>query len=555
MRTKGNILKDPEFVECDVMVIGGGGAGLRAAIAAMSNDNKKVFIVSKSRIGHACNTYISKAIVAASGQTDSGDNAHAHLIDTLEGGRFLNDPAIVSQMTRRIPSEVSFLESCGVNFLIEDKKLQVFKVPGHKYPRNIIGANWKGSDLVLPLKHQAQKKGVRFFERVFVTRLFESDGRISGATGLTPDGSFLVFQAKSIVLATGGYAQIFLNTNNAAGITGDGHAIAYTLGVPLKDMEFVQFYPTALGRRGNRLFFIEKLLAQEGVTLENSDGQDISRRSGYPDPLAMSREKLAQLVMQEIKESAGPDSSYAVLNLEGLSADAADSLTQLLPPSWWQGQKKFNVVPTAHYSMGGIVTDDCCQTAVKGLFAVGEVAAGCHGAGRIGGNSLAEILAMGSLAGESASRHSSQRTTPAKSIQQRSADEKRRLESAFSEKGKAPKQLIHAMKKIMWHKAGIIRTQKDLKAALDTLRAPWPDPSVTTFPGLIHFLEFVNLRVVSEMVCRAALRRKESRGSHFRQDFPDENDARWRTNIEVYKGPAGMELDINSPKSSITLRQ
>ncbi len=542
MKSEENVLKDPEFFSCDVLVIGGGGAGLRAAIAARSDGDRDVFVVSKSKIGHVCNTYISKAIVAASGQTDSEDNAHVHLTDTLEGGRFMNDPAIVSRMTQRIPAEISFLTGCGVRFAMDGDRPTVLKIPGHRHPRHLFGANWKGSDLIVPLRHHAGQMGIRFFEHVFVTRLFESGGCIFAAAGIAADGRFLMFRAKTVILATGGYAQIFQNTNNAPGITGDGQALAYALGASMKDMEFVQFYPTALGRRGSRLFLNEKLLAQSGVTLENVGGDDLFKRYGHPDPLAVNRDQLAQLVMKEI-EATDTGHDHVVMNLEGLADETAAQMTQLLPASWRKGQKRFQVKPTTHFCMGGIVTNDRCETAIKGLLAVGEAAAGCHGANRLGGNALAEIFSMGSLAGETASKLAAQ-MKQSDSIQHMAEEEKRRLEGLFSEKGDAPRALIHRLKKTMWHKVGIIRRKKDLETALYVIQRPWPGASVLTFSDLIKFLEFENMRLVAEMVCRAALERTESRGSHFRQDFPEEDNDHWRNNIEIRKQPTGMELAV-----------
>ncbi|MDJ0783631.1 MAG: FAD-binding protein [Desulfosarcinaceae bacterium] len=535
-------LKDPAYVSGDVIVIGGGGAGLRSAIAAATTGHRDVIVVSKSKAARACNTYLSKGIVAASGQSTAPDSAQRHMVDTLEGGRYLNDPAVVSRMTQRIPSEISFLADCGVPFSREGEKLHVFHTPGHTHPRHVFSANWKGSDLVLPLRRRANQMGIQFCEHVFITRLFTAEGRICGAAGVMADGRFMVFEASSIILATGGYAQIYLNTNNAPGITGDGQALAYHLGVPLKDMEFVQFYPTALGRRGSRLFLNEKLLAQAGVRLENANGEDLFERYGHPDRLKVTRDQLAQMVCREGQGSATAH-RYAVMNLDGLSSEAAARLGQLVPSSFWQGQKRFQVVPTTHYCMGGIVTDDGCRTAVKGLFAVGEAAAGCHGANRLGGNSLAEIFSMGSIAGEFAAKEAGT-AKHSDLLRDRAADEKQRLENFFSNQGEPPRRRMHALKNLMWDKVGIIREKTALETALGALQDDGPQASVASYADLIKRLEYGNMRLVAEMVCRAALYREESRGSHFRQDFANEDDDNWRKNIVVRNTSSGMELDI-----------
>ena len=270
--------RDTERFSCDVLVIGGGGAGLRSAIEAREA-GAEVILVSKSRVGHANNTYIAKAVIAASGFADSDDDSESHLKDTIAGGSFLNDQDLVSLMTERAAEEILFLERCGVVFAKNEGRFQVSRISGHGYPRNVRGEHRTGSDLVLPLKRHAQEIGVRFADRVFVTRLLSSDNRIAGATGISDDGRFLVYQAGAVILATGGFGQAYLHTNNAAGITGDGHALAFDLGVGLKDMEFVQFYPTALGSLGSRLILYEALILDAGAILRNASGEDIAAKT------------------------------------------------------------------------------------------------------------------------------------------------------------------------------------------------------------------------------------------------------------------------------------
>jgi succinate dehydrogenase/fumarate reductase flavoprotein subunit len=252
------LIKEQQRLSCGVLVIGGGGAGLRSAIAAKLK-NADVLLASKNRIGLATNTYISKAIIAATGWGTPSDDKNVHATDTIKGGCFLSDHSMVMKMTERVPSEISFLRDSGVRFGTKDGSIRIVRTPGHSYPRHVYGENSIGSDLIRPLRNLAQKLGVRFREHVFVTRLLVDDGRITGATGLNRDGTFVTIQANVVVLASGGFAQIYLNNDNAAGITGDGQALAYDLGVPLKDLEFVQFYPTATGTRGNRIFLYERI--------------------------------------------------------------------------------------------------------------------------------------------------------------------------------------------------------------------------------------------------------------------------------------------------------
>lgn len=544
-----------EIVSCDVLVIGGGGAGLRSAIAAASS-GARVLVVSKARIGRSTNTFLSKAVIAASGWGVPDDNAEVHARDTVEGGRFLNDISIVTRIAEQAKSEVAFLRDCGVRFDMENDRPRVMQTPGHRYARHVYGENWVGRDLVFPLMRHAAKKGVDFMAHVFVSRLLVSGNRISGAAGISRDNRFIVFKARAVVLATGGYAQIYLNTNNAPGITGDGQALAYEAGVGLKDMEFVQFYPTARGRRGSRLFLYEKMLAQKGVALKTDRDEDILKANGISDPLSVTRDQLAQIMMkatrgqfgcgpgQEEKDTPilGAGNRTVWMDLASLSEDIARKLTPLLPKAyWWKGQKRFNVMPTTHFCMGGVVIGHRGQTSLQGLFAVGEVTAGAHGANRLGGNALAEIFTMGSRVGETAGQYAMQAPAPAL-IEGRIEDEKRRLERLFHSKGVHSGRLIEELKTIMWHKAGIIRNKIGLQAALEQISGHWPRAAITDSRGLIAYLEFENMRLVAEMVGRAALLREESRGSHFRTDFSSEDNVNWLRNIVIHKGSTGLEL-------------
>jgi succinate dehydrogenase/fumarate reductase flavoprotein subunit len=532
------VLKPQEMLKCDVLVIGSGGAGLRAAIVA-GLKNADTLLVSKSRIGHPTNTYMSKSIIAASGWGVPEDNKDVHMLDTIKGGRYLNDQEKVAMVAERAGKEVAFLKDCGVNFEMEEGKPVLAKIPGHHYARHVHGKNWTGSDLIKPLRRRAEAAGVRFEENVFVTRLLTSEGKISGATGLTADGNFISIQAKAVVLATGGYAQIYLNTNNAAGITGDGLALAFDTGVALKDMEFVQFYPTAMGKRGSRLLLYEKMLVQKGVVLKNSDGEDILRKNDR-DPATITRDQLAQLIIKEIKDS--PERKQKIImDLESLSEQTAKELTHLLPSSWWKGKKTYEVVPTTHFCMGGIATDKWGATSLSALFAVGEVTAGAHGANRLAGNALAEVFSMGSLVGEKAA-DLALNTGSHFPIKEAADDEMKRLEREFSGEGESPRQLLQELKAQMWNNVGVSREKNELEEALEYIQGSQPRAAVGNPADLIRLLELRNMRIVAEMVCKAALKRTESRGAHFRVDHPDEDNSRWLKNIVFRKGEAGMEV-------------
>jgi succinate dehydrogenase/fumarate reductase flavoprotein subunit len=517
---------------CDVLVIGGGGAGLRAAITAKLCDTD-VLLVSKSKVGFNSNTYISKAVIASTGWGPPADHASTHMADTVKGGCFLNDQALVAKVAEPCHAEIQFLRACGVQFGMHANKPQVIKTPGHQYARHVYGENWRGSDLVMPLKRRARQVGVRFAEQVYVTRLIAEDNRIGGATGITSDGRFYSLHAKVVVLATGGYAQIYLNTNNVPGITGDGQALAYEMGVPLKDMEFVQFYPTARGKRGSSLLLYERLLAQPGVLLRNADGANILKAYGIADATTVTRDRLAQVIYQELNQTESP-SHGVFMDMEALSEQKARQLSALLPSRWWKGQKVFQVAPTAHFCMGGILTDQRGETSLKGLFAVGEATAGVHGANRLGGNALAEIFSLGSWVGETAAQRAKDSGITPK-VKNAVMEERLRLENIYAEAGNSVKQLVLELKQLMWHKVGVIRQKRTLQEALDQLREPCPKALVASPYDLIKFLEYQNMRSVAKMVCRAALERTESRGSHYRSDYPEVDNQNWVKNIVLGK--------------------
>jgi len=394
--------KSIEKIECDVLIIGSGGAGLRASIAASAN-GADVLMVSKARIGHATNTYLSKGVIASSGWGDPEDTEATHSSDTIKGGRQLNDPAIVARFTKAIRNETRQIREWGVDYISgKANEPAVIQIPGHSFARHIAGKNWNGSALVLPLKEKARQMGVRFEEQMFAASLMVSENRVTGVSCISRNGRFLAIAAKTVILATGGFGNIYQNTNNAPGITGDGHALAGRAGVALQDMEFVQFYPTARGKRGSRILLNEKLLVQEGVCIRNTHGEDVLKTKGY-NPGKITRDQLAQVLMKEILED--PEKSGCVFfDMSGLSPEVAEALSSLLPPQWGKGQRIFEVSPTTHFCMGGVKVNSNGQTSCGGLFAAGEVTAGAHGANRIGGNALAEILAMGGLVGTSAAK-------------------------------------------------------------------------------------------------------------------------------------------------------
>ena len=537
-------------ISCDVLIIGGGGAGLRAAIEARES-GADVLLVSKAKVGYANNTYIAKAIIAVSGWGDQRDGGKAHLEDTVKGGRFLNDPELVSAMVEAAKTEISFLEKCGVAFAKKEGRFQIEQIAGHRFPRQIHGQHRTGSDLILPLKQYAEKIGVRFVDRVFITRLFSSGNRVAAASGVSHDGRFLVFTAGSVILTTGGFGQVYLHTNNAAGITGDGQALALHLGLPLKDMEFVQFYPTAAGRLGTRLILSEVLVMAEGAILRNRAGEDIVVKHGLNDPMRLTRDKLAQAIMRELLAGRGVEGGI-IMDLSPIAEERLAPLATLLPSAWHPDQKTLVVAPTTHFCMGGIVIDKNAETPLAGLFAAGETTAGVHGANRLGGNALCEVFTFGRIAGQKAAVRAKEMgpvNVPGEMIDH----EKVRLESHFGGSGVDPKVLCRSLKQAMWSKAGILRDPDGLGEALEKIShigSEAAEASIGKMSDLIRCLELENMLLLSEVVCRAALLRTESRGSHYRTDFPEEDNDRWLRNIVVKKEETKLTYRESRPEGT-----
>jgi succinate dehydrogenase/fumarate reductase flavoprotein subunit len=467
-----------------------------------------------------------------------------HGADTIKGGRYLNNPEMVRQFAKTIREDTKQLQDWGVKFgLDEDENPAVLKIPGHSHARHLFGQNWKGSDLVFPLKQKARKCKVRFYEHCFVSGLLMSDNRVCGAAGITEKGTFRAIQSRTVVLATGGFGQVFLNTNNAPGITGDGQALGYRAGAVLQDMEFVQFYPTAMGRYGSRILLNERLLAQEGVTIKNHAGQDIFAKNGYTNPAGITRDELAQVIMKEILATPGLK-KRVVFDLEGLSGKAATELTMLLPSGWFKGERQFDVSPTTHFCMGGVAIDKYGETSCSGLFAAGEVSAGAHGANRLGGNALAEVIALGGWVGSAAAKKAASLNRVSEFENQADA-EHQRVEFLSRDQGKSAKKMMHTLKQIMWVNAGIIRNQSSMEKAMRQLEELDAEPvMVKSAKDLIRCLELKNMILVSQAVCKSAVERKESRGSHFRTDFPKENNQEWLKNIQIRKTAAGLTLEM-----------
>jgi len=536
-------LKVLDTVSCDVLIIGGGGASLWAAIKAKEM-GADVLLASKVKVGHTNNTYIAGGLIAVAGLAKRQDNTDLYLKDTVTGGRFLNDQKLVNLVADETKALIPSMEDFGVNFARDEEGLHLQHVPGHSQARHVHPKRPRGFNYIYPLKESAQEMGVKLLDKLFITRLYTTDGRIAGASGITDDGGFLSICAKCVVLATGGYSHVYHRTNNAPGLTGDGLALAYDLGVTLMDLEFVQFYPTGMGTYGNKMLFYEFLVLRGGARLKNARGEDVITKHNLDDPMVMTRDRLSRAMAFEIFNGLDVDGGL-LLDLSPVKDDDLNSLSGLIPLKWMAGKKASTVAPTAHFSMGGVMVNEQAETARSGLFAAGEVCAGVHGANRLAGNALAEVFVMGDIAGRNAAKRAKEIDMPqiASGLLQ---EEKDRLAFSPARPVENVRSLTEALKKAMWNGAGVIRDAGSLEKVLSRIEElKWSgiDSHRKNIGDLKKYLEFQNMLLLSDMICRAALLRTESRGSHYRNDFPEEDNTNWLKNIVVRKDGVEMNLE------------
>lgn len=538
------LAKSCQKFSCDVLVIGGGGAGLRSAIEAREN-GAQVIVVSKTKVGYGNNTIMSKAILTSPGWGDSGDTPQVYLQDTVTGGRYVNDQKLVNVMAGEAGKQPSILEKYGARFSKKDEKFDLLAIPGHTFARDVQGKNHKGKDYMLPLLSYASEIGVDFVDKVFITKLCSSNNRVTAVTGISEKGEFVTFEVKCVILATGGYSQIYFNSSNTPGINGDGLALAYEAGLPLKDMEFVQYYPTASGKRGNNLLLYEGFLFN-GAVLKNSNDENILTKHDINNQQTLTRDLLAQTIFKEIRDGFGVENGVT-MDLSGVSDERLNQLKPMLPQGVFE-KRTCIVSPTTHHSMGGIVINTNTQTELPGLFAVGEVSAGMHGANRLAGNALAEIFAMGGIAGHSAAIDAKENEKSSLSEAQ-IEQERNRLNSLFSINTATEDSvsLMKSLKKMMWLRAGIVRSSTDLENALlqiKELKSQSQRCQIETPKELMNTISLQNMILISEIVCQSALLRTETRGSHCRSDYPQEDNANWLKNIVIHKENGEMRTSM-----------
>jgi succinate dehydrogenase / fumarate reductase flavoprotein subunit len=579
-----------ETHEHDVLVIGAGGAGLRAAIEA-SAAGVRVAVVTKSLLGKAHTVMAEGGVAAALANVDDRDSWKVHFADTMRGGQYLNQWRMAELHAQQAPDRVRELEAWGAVFdRTKDGRILQRNFGGHKYPRLAHVGDRTGLEMIRTLQDHGVHKGIDFHMEVTVVRLLKDGDRIAGAFGYDRErGRFRIFKAKAVVLATGGIGRAYSITSNSWEYTGDGQSLAYHAGAALMDMEFVQFHPTGMVWPPSvRGILVTEGVRGEGGVLRNKDGKrfmfdDIpenyrSQTSDTPEegwryvtgdknarrpPELLTRDHVARCIRREVKAGRGSPHGGVFLDIAWIKEkipNAPEHIKKKLPSMYHQFKQlagvdittePMEVGPTTHYMMGGVAVDADTQMAeVPGLFAAGEVAAGLHGANRLGGNSLSDLLVFGKLAGEHAAKYAKSAGSVSVPGDQVEAIAKLALAPFERDTKEGPYEIQESLQAMMQDLVGIVRVDEEMRKALDGIGALRERAAKVGVrgnreynPGWHTALDLDNLLTISEAITRAAIERKESRGGHFRDDHPDKDPALSTFNIVLKKSASGeMEL-------------
>ena len=572
----------------DVIIIGAGGAGLRAAIEA-SAQGARTALICKSLLGKAHTVMAEGGIAAAMGNIYPEDNWQVHFRDTMRGGKMLNNWRMAQLHAQEAPDRVRELEEWGALFdRTPDGRILQRDFGGHRYARLAHVGDRTGLEMIRTLQQHAVHKGIDVFMECTISRLLKDGDRVSGAVGYWREsGKVVVFAAKATVLATGGVGKAFAITSNSWEYTGDGHSLAYWAGAELIDMECVQFHPTGMVWPPSvRGILVTEGVRGDGGTLRNSEGRrfmfdyipeffraetaetEAEADAWYEDktnnrrtPDLLPRDEVARAINAEVK--AGRGSPHGGVFLDIASRRTPEYIQRRLPSMYHQfkeladvdiTKEPMEVGPTAHYIMGGIRVDaDTAASTVPGLFAAGECAGGMHGANRLGGNSLSDLVVFGRRAGLGAAEFARSIGAGSEPDQAQVDDIVARMLEPFSrEGGESPYAIQRDLQETMQSLVGIIRTEHELQQALEkiqVLKARAARAGVEGHrqynPGWHLAMDLASLLTVSEAITLAALTRKESRGGHTRDDYPG-TDADWGTKNVVIRQTAAGEMEVTT---------
>ena len=559
----------------DVIVIGAGGAGLRAAIEA-SAQKAKVALVCKSLLGKAHTVMAEGGAAAALGNVFPEDNWRVHFRDTMRGGKMHNNWRMAQIHAQEAPARINELEAWGALFdRTVDGKINQRPFGGHTYSRLAHVGDRTGLEMIRVLQDKGVHSGIDVHMECTIVRLFVVGGRIARALGyIRENGRFVLFKTGAIVLATGGIGKAWQITSNSWEYTGDGHALAYEAGAELIDMEFIQFHPTGMVWPPSvRGILVTEGVRGEGGVLKNSEGERFmfrympdmfkgdfaeseaeadawvkgDRKKNRRPPELLTRDVVAKAITKEIAEGRGSEHGGVVLDIA--SKQSPDYIRKKLPSMYHQFKElahvditkdPMEIGPTTHYVMGGVKVDaETQESTVPGLYAAGEVGGGMHGANRLGGNSLSDLLVFGRRAGQyAAGKRGAAPAIPDNEVEQAMRD----ALVPFDRDGENPFAVQSALQAVMQRNAGIIRDEAGLQTALrelDKLKERARKVGVTGSreynPGWHTAIDLRSLLVISEATARAALERTESRGGHTRSDYPDSDEKQAREQIVIKK--------------------
>jgi len=579
-----------ETHEYDVLVVGAGGAGLRAAIEA-SAGGATVGLLCKSLLGKAHTVMAEGGIAAALANVDDRDSWKVHFADTMRGGQNVNNWRMAEIHAREAPDRVRELEAWGAVFdRTTDGRILQRNFGGHRYPRLAHVGDRTGLEMIRTLQDHGIHRGMDVHMEFTVVAVLTSDGRAAGVFGYERErGRFKLFRAGAVILATGGLGRAYRITSNSWEGTGDGHSLAYRAGAELIDMEFIQFHPTGmiwppsvqgilvtegvrgeggilLNKEGRRFMFDEIPEPYRNQTADNEEegwrytqGDKAARRP----PELLTRDHVARCINREVKEGRGSEHGGVFLDISWIRkrmANAEDHIRRKLPSMYHQfkqladidiTKEPMEVGPTTHYAMGGVFVDAETQmSTVPGLFAAGECAAGINGANRLGGNSLSDLLVFGKRAGEHAAafaRANSRPTADEAQIERAASEALAPFEPGRTEN---PYAIQHDLQDAMQRLVGIVRIEDEMREALGVLEDLKRRATAAAVhghreynPGWHTALDLGHLLTVSEAITRCAIERKESRGGHFREDYPEKAAEFGTMNIVVRQAAGGaMEL-------------
>jgi succinate dehydrogenase / fumarate reductase flavoprotein subunit len=549
-----------ETHEHDVLIIGAGGAGLRAALGALA-EGAKVGVVCKSLLGKAHTVMAEGGIAAAMANVDHADNWRTHFRDTMRGGKMLNNWRMAQIHAQEAPERVRELEQWGALFdRTEDGEILQRAFGGHTFRRLCHVGDRTGLEMIRTLQDRGVQLGIDVYMECTISRLLKDGDRVAGAFGYWREqGRFVVFRAKSVVIATGGIGKAWKITSNSWEYTGDGMALAYGAGAELMDMEFVQFHPTGMvWPPGVQGILVTEAVRGEGGVLRNKLGERFMEKYDPKKMELSTRDVVARAIYTEVREGRGTEHGGAYLDI---SQKPADYVKKKLPSMYHQFKEladvditkgSMEVGPTCHYMMGGIRVDaETAESSAAGLFAAGEAAAGLHGANRLGGNSLSDLLVFGRRAGMAAAEHAKQISSTAIDSGQIEEAASEMLAPFERKDGENPYTIHRDLQETMQNLVGIFRNKEDLMRALEELEKLKEragrvsvEGSRLFNPGWHLAQDLKAMLTVSEAVTRSALAREESRGAHSRIDYPG-LDAIWGTKNNV----------IVREESAMTLRQ